>query len=155
MLSNHHIKNSIYLHIFLNLFLKNWAIHGLFFFIFVFSIQLKAHIIFRQWLDLNRGSLELEATALPTAPQLLSYLSQFTSGNFANFEHSFAISSWMIDSILALPNPKSFKFLSKNLRCSLQYCPDVPMTPGACSLFSFLRVCQPGLHSLLGANDGL
>ena len=54
-------------------FLKKWAIPGLFFFIFVFSIQLIVNkfIKFRQWLDSNRGPLVSEATPLPTEPQPL------------------------------------------------------------------------------------
>ena len=46
------------------------AIPGLFFFIFVFSIQLKVDKICR-WLDSNRGSLVLEATIRP--PNQLSH----------------------------------------------------------------------------------
>ena len=56
------------------LFFKKWAIPGLFFFIFVFSIQMKVNndqYKFRRWLDSNRGPLVLEATALPTEPQPL------------------------------------------------------------------------------------
>ena len=51
-----------------------WAIPGLFSLIFVFSIQLtlnKCSNFFCQWLDLNRGPLVMEATALPTEPQPL------------------------------------------------------------------------------------
>ena len=79
----------------------------------------------------------------------------FTAGDFANFEQSLAISSWIKDSMLALPKPKSFKFFSKNLLCSLQYCPPVPITPGFRPLFSFPTVCQPGLFSLFGSNGAL
>ena len=46
----------------------------LFFFIFVFSIQLTVKIVqyqFCRWLDSNRGPLMLQATALPTEPQPL------------------------------------------------------------------------------------
>ena len=46
------------------------AIPGLFFFIFVFSIQLLLNKIC-WWLDLNRGSLVSEATPLPTESQPL------------------------------------------------------------------------------------
>ena len=57
----------------LSLFCKKWAIPGLFFFIFVFTIQLvviECSIYkFCQWLESNRKSLVLEVTALPTAPQ--------------------------------------------------------------------------------------
>ena len=42
------------------------AIPGLFFLIFVFSIQLTVNV---RWLDSNHGPLELEPTALPTEPQ--------------------------------------------------------------------------------------
>ena len=51
---------------FINVFM--WAIPGLFFFIFVFSIQSIVNKICRS-LDSNRGSLVLEVTALPTEPQ--------------------------------------------------------------------------------------
>ena len=47
---------------------------GLFFFMFVFSIQLTVNNVqykFRRWLDSNRGPLVSEATALPTESQLL------------------------------------------------------------------------------------
>ena len=47
-----------------------WAFPGLFFFIFVFSIQLIVNKKCR-WLDSNCGSLVSEATALPTEPQPL------------------------------------------------------------------------------------
>ena len=53
---------------------KKWAILGLFFFIFVFSIQLTVNI---QWLDSNRGPLESEATALPTEPPLLPNMNEY------------------------------------------------------------------------------
>ena len=46
----------------LTLFLKKWAIPGLFFFIFVFSMFI---LKFRNWLDSNSRPLVLEAT-LPT-----------------------------------------------------------------------------------------
>ena len=36
------------------------------------------NIIFCQWLDSNRGPLELEATALPTEPQPLPPIDDFT-----------------------------------------------------------------------------
>ena len=51
-----------------------WAIPGLFFFIFVFSIQLTVNVqyIFCRRLDLNHRPLESEATSLPTEPQPLS-----------------------------------------------------------------------------------
>ena len=44
----------------------NWAIPGLFFFIFVFSMQLIVNKFCRR-LDSNLGSLVFESTALPTA----------------------------------------------------------------------------------------
>ena len=50
--------------------------NGLFFFVFVFSIQLTVkmfNINFCWWRDSNRGPLESEATALPTEPQPLPY----------------------------------------------------------------------------------
>jgi len=81
-------------------------------------------------------------------------LLKFTSGKFANLEQSFAISSWIIDSMLAFPKPKSFKFFSKNLLCSLQYWPLVPITPGFRPSFSLPTNCQPGLDSLIGGNGG-
>ena len=61
-------------------FLKKWAIPGLFFFIFIFSIQLivNAWIKFRRWLDSNHGPLVSEATALPTEPQPLPNIFVFT-----------------------------------------------------------------------------
>ena len=77
---------------------------------------------------------------------------KFTSGKRASLEHNFAISSWMMDSMLVFPNPKSFKFLSRNLLCSLQYFPEVAMTPGAQPSLSFPTVCQPGLVSLIGCS---
>ena len=52
---------------FFSLFLKNWAIPSLFFFIFVLSTQLtvnKCSIWVCRWLDSNWGSLVSEATAL-------------------------------------------------------------------------------------------
>ena len=54
----------------LDFFFKKWAIPGLFFFIFVFSIQLTVNVqyIFCWWLDLNSRPLVMEATALPTEP---------------------------------------------------------------------------------------
>ena len=54
-------------------FFKKWANPSLFFFIFVFSIQLTVNIqyTFCPWLDSNSGPLESEATALPTEPQPL------------------------------------------------------------------------------------
>ena len=58
-------------------FFKKWAIPGLFFYIFVFSIHSwqKTNVQyinkFCQWLDSNRGPLVSEATALPTEPQTL------------------------------------------------------------------------------------
>ncbi len=79
----------------------------------------------------------------------------FTIGDIAIFEQSLAISSWIKDSMLALPKPKSFRFFSKNLLCSLQYCPPVPITPGFRPLLSFPTVCQPGLFSLFGSNGAL
>jgi hypothetical protein len=57
--------------------------------------------------------------------------------------------------MLALPKPKSFKFLSRNLRCSLQYFPEVLMTPGAQSLLSSPTVSQPGRVSLFGGKGAL
>ena len=56
------------------MFFLKWAIFGLFFFIFVFSIQLTVNNVqynFRQWLILNLGPLESEATNLTTEPQPL------------------------------------------------------------------------------------
>ena len=58
-------------------FFFKWAIPGLFFFIFIFSIQLK--VIFCRWLDSNRGPLELDANTLPTEPQPLSGNHFFTT----------------------------------------------------------------------------
>ena len=54
-------------------FKKNGPFSPSFFFIFVFSIQLTVNVQnkFCQWLDSNRGPLELEATTLPTNPQPL------------------------------------------------------------------------------------
>ena len=55
-------------------FFKKWAIAGLFFFIFVFPIQLTVNNVqynFFLLLDSSLGPLELEATALPTEPQPL------------------------------------------------------------------------------------
>ena len=49
----------------------NWAIAGLFFFIFVYSKQL-IEIKICQWLDLNHRSLVSPVTALPTEPQPLT-----------------------------------------------------------------------------------
>ena len=57
---------------------SNGPFQGTFFFIFVLSMKLTVNmfnIIFCQLLDLNCGPLELEATALTTEPQPLSYLS--------------------------------------------------------------------------------
>ena len=51
-------------------FLK-WAIPGLFFFIFVFSINSWQKQVFNIWLDSNRGQLVSDATALLTEPQPL------------------------------------------------------------------------------------
>ena len=49
------------------------AIPGLFFYIFVFQYSWQQMFIAKcwQWLDSNRGPLELESTALPTDPQPL------------------------------------------------------------------------------------
>ena len=65
----------------LHLHLSFKAIHGLFFFIFVFSIQLTMFTInFFQWLDLNRGPLfwkrPLYQLSLNHCPTLVSYLPQ-------------------------------------------------------------------------------
>jgi hypothetical protein len=46
---------------------------------------------------------------------------KITSGSLASLEQSLAISSWMMDSMLALPKPKSFKFRSRKRLCSFQY----------------------------------
>ena len=51
-----------------------WAIPGLFFFVFVFSVQLTVNNVqfkFCRWLDWKSGPLKLEETALPTEPQPL------------------------------------------------------------------------------------
>ena len=68
-------------------FLKKWAIHGLFFFIFVFPIQL----IILKWLDSNHRSLVSEATALPTEPQPLPMTCLFQTvvyvTNFSSIKH--------------------------------------------------------------------
>ena len=61
-------------------FFKKWAIPCLFFFIFVFYIQLRVNNVqykFCRWLDLNHGPLVLEATALPIEPQPLSQRKMF------------------------------------------------------------------------------
>ena len=54
---------------------RKWTIPGLFFFIFVFSIQLTVNNIqynkFRRCLDSNGGPLDLEANAPPTESQPL------------------------------------------------------------------------------------
>ena len=58
--------------------LKNGPFPATFFLIFVFSTQLtenKCSIKVCRWLDLNRGSLVSEATALPAKPQPLPKLS--------------------------------------------------------------------------------
>ena len=62
-------------------FLFYWANPGLFFFIFVFLIQLTVNVQnnFCRWLDLNCRPLEWEPTALPTESQPLSFFSLFTS----------------------------------------------------------------------------
>ena len=51
----------------------NGPIQASFLFIFAFSIQLTVNVKYKfcQWLDSNRGLLEMEATALPTKPQPL------------------------------------------------------------------------------------
>ena len=53
--------------------IKKWAMPGLFLFYFRLfnTVDSKCSINFCRWLDSNRGPLELEATALPTAPQPL------------------------------------------------------------------------------------
>ena len=70
--------------------LKNGPFPATFFLIFVFSTQLtenKCSIKVCRWLDLNRGSLVSEATALPAKPQPLpkdtpfSYLVDIVSDN--------------------------------------------------------------------------
>ena len=64
-----------------------WTIPDLFFFIFVFSIQLTANdqYNFSQWLDSNHGPLELEVTVQPTEPQPLPYMvSYFRSKVYRN-----------------------------------------------------------------------
>ena len=55
------------------LFKKYWANPGLFFLIFVFSMQLTLHKICLRLLDLNRGPLFSTPKALPTEPQPLPY----------------------------------------------------------------------------------
>ena len=55
-------------------FYKKWAIHGIFLFIFVYSIQLilnKCSTYFCRLLDSNRRLLVLEVTAVPTETQPL------------------------------------------------------------------------------------
>ena len=47
-----------------------WAIHGLFFFIFLVS-AVNSNIKFCPWLDLNLGTQMKEATTLSTEPQPL------------------------------------------------------------------------------------
>ena len=73
----------------LKCFFLKWAIPSLFFFIFVFSVQLTVNNVqykFGRWLDSNHGPLVLEATALPTEPQplpnlkLLSYIRYVDDG---------------------------------------------------------------------------
>jgi hypothetical protein len=56
-------------------------------------------------------------------------LATLTSGNLASLEQSLTISSWIIDSMLFLPNPKSLRFFRRNRLCSCQYRPPVEMTP--------------------------
>ena len=73
-------------------FLK-WAIPGLAFFIFVFLKQLEIYKIC-QWRDDNCRPLVLEATALPTAPQLLPFgvnKSYSSAGTLCLLRHSFPI----------------------------------------------------------------
>ena len=64
-----------------------WAYPGLFFFIFVFPIQL----IILKWLDSNHRSLVSEATALPTEPQPLPMTCLFQTvvyvTNFSSIKH--------------------------------------------------------------------
>ena len=66
-------------------FFKKWAISGLFFFIFVFSIQLIVNTWIKVcwWLDSNRGTLVSEETALPTEPQPLPQFLLFLLGKFS------------------------------------------------------------------------
>ena len=68
-------------------FLKKWANPGVFFFIFVFSIQKNVQFKFLRWLDSNSGPLELEATALPTEPHPLP-------SNFCYL--TFTLSQWQV-----------------------------------------------------------
>ena len=71
------------------LFFFKWAIPYLFFFTFVFSIQLTIgkqmfYIKISQWLDSNRRSLVSEATTLPTGPQPLPNLFLLLTGEKTN-----------------------------------------------------------------------
>ena len=54
-----------------NLVKNTMANHGLFFYVFSTLSSKYFHYKFCRWLDLNCGSLVLEATALPTEPQPL------------------------------------------------------------------------------------
>ena len=60
-------------------------------FIFIISIQFKVQLIVNgifRWLDSNRGSLVLEATALPTEPQPLPSWSFCMSHNLLAYHNS-------------------------------------------------------------------
>ena len=52
------------------------------------------NIKYCQWLDSNRGLLELEATALPTEPQPLPYLDVQKGAHFASIYFDLVISFW-------------------------------------------------------------
>ena len=82
----------------------NKAISGLVFFIFAFSTQFTEmfNINFCQWLDSKCGSLDLEATALPTEPQPLPY-------NNASLSHKLKLPK---ASFLNGPSSASFPFIS-------------------------------------------
>ena len=90
-----HFLNGIFCSIFFN-----WAIPGLFFFIFVFSIQLTVHICqfkFCQWLDSNPGPLESDMTALPTEPHPLPSFLRLSCLSSFTFDHLYFsyTSSWL------------------------------------------------------------
>ena len=77
-----------------------WAIPGLIFFIFIFSIQLtiNKYLIFNfcRRLDSNRGPVVLEATGLPTEPRPLPAIASVTVKKF--------FVNWRQDSASAIPS---------------------------------------------------
>ena len=107
---------------------KKWAILGLFFFIFVFSIQLTVNkwmsvIKVCRWQVSNRGHLALEATALPTEPQPLSKKNIFINVRLRSSKWSFS-SVNLIDrlSALVITAPRDISRLSLSLsKCKAHF----------------------------------